>query len=119
VLDANDFCDGFNDCAASDEADLSDETDCPPPILCADGETEVLFADQCDGFFDCPSLESGLRDVSDEAGCDPETVFYCEGGEPIPASWICDGDDDCADYDETDFSDEADCLIEIDPEVPE
>lgn len=89
-------CDGYNDCFEGG----SDELDCPPDFVCADGST-LPPAYRCNEQVDCD-------DASDEADCPTATIFTCANGELIPASSVCNFMMDCADA-----SDESDGCAQV------
>jgi hypothetical protein len=52
----------------------------------------------------CADFSEGPSDDTGRCLGDCQTEFSCDGTKRIPASWVCDGTDDC-----DDGSDETDC----------
>lgn len=85
-------------CSQIEELDAWDEESSAAPPFCA--SEYIAFSQNCQNLFDFGD------DIEWEDDIDPNdpSWFTCDDGTRIPASWICDGDDDCPGAE-----DEADC----------
>ena len=85
---------------------------------CSDyaGTTEDVCRGNCLMGSSCDELEATFCTATPDAdlvacmnACDTgDDEFDCGDGETVPMSWVCDGEDDCADG-----SDEAGCVIDM------
>lgn len=79
---------------------------CMAPLMCADQAAIMACTeDYFTALEDCGApMTSTLAQL--EIQCGGAEASMCGSGETIPATWVCDGQADCAD-----MSDEADCIF--------
>lgn len=81
---------------------LSADENCPQAERAEDLIAESAGASYCEIRESTPGGPGGGEQPTPSA-CDPDEL-ECQSGSCIPASWRCDGDNDCGD-----LSDEQDC----------